>query len=289
MHPNSTAAPADRHAKRERLKELLERLGPDCEPPAIREHAYREGIGQIHPAMLIAVRNELWPDRKRRTTGRPPGTGESVIISKLPPGSVFACPECRSHRIRICAIYRPKAGGIKRTHRCNDCGHRYVTHSADGTFYNGKAARRATAESATHKSCLGCRRVLPIDQFSRKASFGPDAAFHRPRCKECYAKARRVNYGTRSIQQLYGITPEQYAEMLAAQGGKCLICGLPERGKRGERDYPLAVDHDHRPGGKVRGLLCNKCNLGIGNFDDDVTRIEAAVAYLRRHSGQPVG
>lgn len=72
----------------------------------------------------------------------------------------------------------------------------------------------------------------------------------------------------------YGITPEDYDEMHAAQGGVCAIClGDCPTGRR------LAVDHCHETG-SVRGLLCLKCNTGIGKFGDSPELLLAAADYL---------
>lgn len=73
------------------------------------------------------------------------------------------------------------------------------------------------------------------------------------------------------------MTPEQYDEMLAAQGGGCAICGRPPR-----PDIALHVDHDHTTGA-VRGLTCFRHNNALGDFDDDPTLLEKAAAYLRSH------
>jgi hypothetical protein len=81
------------------------------------------------------------------------------------------------------------------------------------------------------------------------------------------------------FQRSYGITLEEYNRMLAEQGGGCGICGARKGGKyEGER---LHVDHDHATG-RARGLLCGKCNRGIGQLDDDIERVLAAVRYLQR-------
>jgi hypothetical protein len=84
------------------------------------------------------------------------------------------------------------------------------------------------------------------------------------------------------LKSIFNMTIEQYEEMLRLQGGKCAICREVDSG--GKR---LAVDHDRAccPGRKscgscIRGLLCNKCNQGIGYFDDDPDRILAAIRYL---------
>lgn len=72
----------------------------------------------------------------------------------------------------------------------------------------------------------------------------------------------------------YNLTVEQYEQMFANQGGGCSICG-----QRQERR--LAIDHDHETG-KVRGLLCHTCNVGLGNFHDLPTLLRRAIAYLER-------
>jgi hypothetical protein len=81
----------------------------------------------------------------------------------------------------------------------------------------------------------------------------------------------------------YGVTSDQYGQMLADQGGKCAICDATESADGSS----LAVDHDHAccPGrrscGKcVRGLLCRDCNQGIGNFRDNPHRMRSAADYI---------
>lgn len=72
----------------------------------------------------------------------------------------------------------------------------------------------------------------------------------------------------------YGITVDEYNVMLKAQGGVCKIC----RNECDKRDV-LSVDHCHKTG-KVRGLLCHKCNAGLGAFGDNPNLVAAAAFYL---------
>lgn len=80
------------------------------------------------------------------------------------------------------------------------------------------------------------------------------------------------------LKREYNITIAQYDTMHLYQGGVCAICGLANQ--RGQR---LAVDHDHKTS-KVRGLLCDLCNRGLGLFGDNQTRLLKALLYLRLRS-----
>lgn len=87
------------------------------------------------------------------------------------------------------------------------------------------------------------------------------------------------------LKSRYGITPDQYTELLSVQRGRCLICGNEEsaQNNRSKKTQKLAVDHCHATG-KVRGLLCQDCNRGIAKFREDIARLRKAIAYLTRHS-----
>jgi hypothetical protein len=75
---------------------------------------------------------------------------------------------------------------------------------------------------------------------------------------------------------LYGITPERYTEMFSEQESRCAICRTDVPSGKGWH-----LDHDHDTG-QARGILCHRCNLGLGNFKDNPATLEAAIAYLRR-------
>lgn len=75
----------------------------------------------------------------------------------------------------------------------------------------------------------------------------------------------------------FKITIEEYLQMLNEQNEVCAICNEPcALGRR------LAVDHDHKTG-RVRGLLCSRCNTSIGKFNDDVSLLKSAIKYLERN------
>jgi hypothetical protein len=76
------------------------------------------------------------------------------------------------------------------------------------------------------------------------------------------------------LKRKFGLTLEQYDEMLAAQEGGCAICSdPPEEGKT------LHIDHDHATG-LVRGLLCQRCNHALGLFREDDSLLQEAAAYV---------
>jgi hypothetical protein len=90
-------------------------------------------------------------------------------------------------------------------------------------------------------------------------------------------RAERTNNRRSFLRTQYGISLEDYDAMLAQQGGVCAIC----RKRSAKR---LCVDHCHVTR-TVRGLLCKKCNFGLGHFSDDPDLVDAAAVYLRRASG----
>lgn len=106
--------------------------------------------------------------------------------------------------------------------------------------------------------CSGCQ------------SFVPGFYVSGSRCKACVSLAAHE----RRVETVYGITPEQYAEIFRRQGGRCAICRAQPRTIR------FAVDHDHKTG-EVRGILCKRCNHDLlGGGHDSVVGLWGAIAYL---------
>jgi hypothetical protein len=112
-------------------------------------------------------------------------------------------------------------------------------------------------------SCCGELKDKTEDNFhvSKKSKFG-----FRRMCKECHKVAQRK----RHLSNRYDLTVDEYDKMIDDQNGKCLICG---------NAYKLYVDHDHSTG-KVRGLLCDGCNRGIGFLQESKTNLLNSIKYL---------
>jgi len=85
-----------------------------------------------------------------------------------------------------------------------------------------------------------------------------------------YAADNRAHTREKLFNQRYGMTLEQYESLFEQQNGICAICKKPGK---------LEVDHDHATQ-KVRGLLCKKCNMGIGYLMDDVDTMLATAEYI---------
>lgn len=152
------------------------------------------------------------------------------------------------------------------------------------------------------KLCRKCGRVLPLESF-HKCFRNKDG--RQARCKDCAhaysaaslqrTKARRManqkawraehpnrykeeKWGA-NLHVNYGITRADYLHMLEQQGGVCALCKKPETGGRSSR---LHVDHNHVTG-EVRALLCHRCNIGLGMFQENPLLLQQAIEYLDAH------
>jgi len=137
------------------------------------------------------------------------------------------------------------------------------------------------------KECSVCKVSKPLGEYYNSMSSKDGKGY---RCKVCDSSARKKYYeenekslekrterGRRSKYKKYGITSEEYQVMLDKQGGCCAVCGGEETRSA---SHEMSVDHDHITG-KVRGLLCNNCNRGIGLLGDTEEALHKAWTYLR--------
>ena len=142
------------------------------------------------------------------------------------------------------------------------------------------------------KLCTKCNRILSVDKFDKSSKRSNGLQLF---CKECGYKEKKNAYDTYRKAEVclsarktrlkadYGMTIEQYDEMIKEQKGLCAICGRkPQKGGNQFVKNFLVIDHDHKTG-KVRGLLCSECNLGLSKFEDNPKYFENAIKYLKEH------
>lgn len=158
------------------------------------------------------------------------------------------------------------------------------------------------------KRCNVCENWLSLSEFHRDNGAKDGLRYC---CKECSSVKRKEHYWANRAEAIrradqwrrenversrelalqsyrrrtYGLEPDQYATILDEQGGLCAICGEPETAVNHHGPLSLAVDHNHKTG-TVRGMLCRKCNQGIGLFSDNPTRLRMAADYLERANVQ---
>lgn len=160
-------------------------------------------------------------------------------------------------------------------------------------------SRRDCRSSALYKMKTCCRCKLPKtpDEFPKNKA-APDGRYFQ--CKTCvsvrnaarrekfpdeaksYSRRHRKRFYELSIRQrresrlrkTYGLEPEDFEQLKLNQQNKCAIC-------RADFLKVPCIDHDHATG-KVRGLLCQDCNTGLGLFKDSLSRLRAAATYLER-------
>lgn len=102
--------------------------------------------------------------------------------------------------------------------------------------------------------------------------------------KQWYYKNRERGLRWRknsNLKRAFGITIDEYEKLLKSQGGVCKICGNKQNGKH------LAVDHNHATN-KIRGILCDNCNRGLGMFKDNPILLNQAIKYLKEQDEEAV-
>lgn len=92
-------------------------------------------------------------------------------------------------------------------------------------------------------------------------------------------RSKKDKHRKYNLKNNYNITIEDYNIMFKEQEGKCSIC------KRHQSEFKksLCVDHNHETG-EIRGLLCSKCNLVLGNAEDNINILNNAIQYLTQHN-----
>jgi hypothetical protein len=156
---------------------------------------------------------------------------------------------------------------MARTTTCTDCGVEFEL---------------LTVKGRPRARCQGCKRKYDADRMREWRANNPvrakelrDQSNARIQADPVHRRRRRDN----EIRRLYGLEPEAFGALLAAQGGNCAICGNPPSGT-GRGGQRLHVDHCHSSNA-VRGLLCGRCNTMLGLAKEDATVLASAIRYLQ--------
>lgn len=137
-----------------------------------------------------------------------------------------------------------------------------------------------------YKKCTRCKKdlILNLENFY----FNKSRQQYKSQCRNCFdmLKKKRTDLYrikflgdkvNRNLKRKYGITSEDYNLLFENQKGRCAICGTHQK----DLSKRLFVDHDHKTG-EIRGLLCIKCNNGIGLFSNNPKITDRATKYLSK-------
>ncbi len=223
-------------------------------------------------------------------------------------GLTCECRRCRTEmnrQNRINKTNKPNKPS-KKPKRCTRCKKTKPASefSPDGSMKRGLASRckkcMCKIAKEYYKTLVKSKPKPPKNGKKRCGHCGVIRAasefyFHRASkdglasdCKHC-AKIRMKEYrgagdntnkehNRRNNLKKIGMSLEEYDEMFDDQGSRCAIC----RKKQGNL-RTFNVDHDHVTG-KTRGIICNRCNIGLGCFDDDIDAVRKVLKYLKKHA-----
>lgn len=263
-------------------------------------------------------RNRTKPDGRQsrcractiRDSGRSP-----VLTRKAPTPKAYrddagkTCPRCGRYQEWACYARNARASDGCQSY-CRTCSaevaREYELRNADVLALRRAERLARPADPKSTKQCRKCGEIKACLEFYLHRSTRDGRANYCRSCAQEYQRSyqaeRREQYREYSRKRqldpkkrardrqnkrgmwlrLYGLTHDEHDALLARQNNACAICGEPgenwaERG--------LHVDHDHESG-LVRGLLCGRCNLGLGYFKDSPDRLAAAVEYLKNPPAQ---
>lgn len=151
---------------------------------------------------------------------------------------------------------------------CRECAADAYRRKRQGA---GHEVREKVEVPPDHKHCPNCRTVKPHHEWHRSPT---QSGGFFSECKTCRAKREREYY----FRRVHGMTEADLEVLRRGQDDRCAICW--------ERN-PQHVDHDHATG-RVRGLLCFRCNVALGHTRDRPALLRRGAAYLEGTAWQPI-
>ena len=135
--------------------------------------------------------------------------------------------------------------------------------------------------SSGEKQCSLCKTIKSLTDFpkNKQGKYGVHS-----QCLVCRQQVHKYKYANGDsyalrLKKLYNLSVDEYEQMYAEANGCCQVCGIKEE----HLNKRLAVDHCHTTG-KVRGLLCTKCNTALGQLEDSLEIISSLYSYLKERS-----
>lgn len=135
-----------------------------------------------------------------------------------------------------------------------------------------QSRRKAYFHRPEYKALKAAQDKKHYEEHRDEALARANAYSSRPEVK-AYRKEKRLG-------DKFGLTVTGVNAMLIKQGGRCAICGTNQFNGKGPQ-----VDHDHSTG-KIRDILCSKCNTALGLVGENVLTIKAMLEYVRRHNSE---
>jgi hypothetical protein len=125
-----------------------------------------------------------------------------------------------------------------------------------------------------------------VDSYCKECRKEANRKSYNPEVKKQYHDSHKLEHNQQRMLKLYGVTLEQYQLMFQEQNGVCAICGQPETAiykRNGNVAIKnLSIDHVHKTG-KVRSLLCYRCNYILALVNDNFKITQQATDYLKKH------
>lgn len=152
-----------------------------------------------------------------------------------------------------------------------------------------KRCQRANLE----RRCPRCGETKPGTEYSSGThTYCRPCAAQRERERRPNTQKERARYARAETLRRYSLTQDGFDKLLQAQGGRCAICGIDSAGGQGV----WHIDHDHSCcsgrknscGKCIRGLLCTRCNIGLGNFKENPDVLRLAITYLEVYKSRRV-
>jgi hypothetical protein len=167
---------------------------------------------------------------------------------------------------------------------CKRCGvetERYADGGCSVCSKNRSSARQKTAAGKAYRAVWQRNnRDKVIATTKRWQKKNPEKT---KSILTAWNKKNPVKIKTYYLKRMYGLDYESYIRLLEAQNGLCYLCNKPETQKRRGVTISLAIDHCH-VSGKVRKLLCARCNTVIGMIEEDLPLLEKMMKYLKDHT-----